>query len=229
MEIENILVVAAHPDDEILGLGGTIRKLANKKCTINCIILGEGLTSRGNSREETPQNELLELKKSTLKAAEIIGYSNVEFCELPDNRFDSINLLDIIKTVTLLVNKYMPDTIFTHHYGDLNIDHRITYEAIATACRPLGDYTTKNVICFETPSSTEWNFKHSEGIFKPNLFIDVTKTIKYKLNAMQCYSTEIKDYPHPRSDKALDIIAARWGTVIGTEYAEAFEITRSIL
>jgi LmbE family N-acetylglucosaminyl deacetylase len=229
MEIDNVLVVAAHPDDEILGVGGTIRRIANKKCNINCIILGEGLTSRGNARGETSESELLELKKSTLRAAEIIGYSNVEFLGLPDNRFDSIDLLNIIKNVTSLVDKYMPDTIFTHHYGDLNIDHRITYNAVVTACRPVGEYTTKNIICFETPSSTEWNFKSSEGIFKPNLFIDITQTIKYKLNAMHCYSTEIKDYPHPRSDKALDVIAARWGTVIGKNYAEAFEIVRSVL
>ncbi|QNU68683.1 PIG-L family deacetylase [Ruminiclostridium herbifermentans] len=225
---KNVLVIAAHPDDEILGLGGTIRKLVNDNYNISCVILGEGLTSRKDSRIDTPKNQLMELKDNTLKSANIVGYSNVEFCELPDNRFDSVDLLDVIKIVTKQVEKYKPDTIFTHHYSDLNIDHRITFEAVTTCCRPVGNYVTKNIICFETPSSTEWNFKNSESYFKPNLFIDITQTIKYKLDAMSCYITEIKEYPHPRSLEALRIIAARWGTVVGTEYAEAFEIVRSV-
>lgn len=227
-DTKNALVIAAHPDDEILGLGGTIRKLINDNYSISCVILGEGLTSRKDSRVDTPKNQLLELKGNTLKAASIIGYSNVDFCELPDNRFDSVDLLEVIKIVTKQVEKYKPDTIFTHHYGDLNIDHRITYEAVTTSCRPVGNYVTKNIICFETPSSTEWNFKHSEGSFKPNLFIDITQTLRTKLDAMSCYLTEVTEYPHPRSLEALKVIAARWGTVVGTDYAEAFELVRSV-
>lgn len=224
----NILVIVAHPDDEILGLGATIRRFVNNGVTANAVILGEGLTSRKNKREDTEKEDLDKLKNQTTKAANIIGYSNVEFCDLPDNRFDSVDLLDVIKKILIYVEKYNPDTIFTHHYGDLNIDHRVTFDAVITACRPVNEYVVKNIICFETPSSTEWNFKYGESVFRPNLFYDVAETLKQKLVAMDCYLTESTQYPHPRSRRALEVIANRWGSVVGVESAEAFEIVRCV-
>ncbi len=223
-----ILVVAAHPDDEILGLGGTIRKRVNDGDTADCLILGEGATSRTSKREDTDKHILDELQSDTEGSAIIIGYKNVYFSSLPDNRFDSMDLLDIIKVVEKYVDELKPDIIYTHHYGDLNVDHKITFEAVITACRPIGDYTVKEIYCFETPSSTEWNFEYSASIFRPNVFIDIESTIKAKLDAMACYRTELRDYPHPRSLKALEVIASRWGTVAGKQYAEAFELIRKV-
>lgn len=226
--MKNILVIAAHPDDEILGLGGTIRRYVNNGCVADCVILGEGATSRSQRREDTNKAEVDKLKKCTQNAAKVIGYRNFYFCGFPDNRFDSIDLLDIIKQVTSYIEQLKPDTIFTHHYGDLNIDHRRTFEAVMTACRPIGNPTVEEVYCFETPSSTEWNFKYGGDVFKPNVFIDIQDTLEYKLEAMKCYKTEVREYPHPRSLKALAVIASRWGTVVGKNCAEAFELVLKI-
>jgi len=223
--MSNILVIAAHPDDEILGLGGTIKKNIKNGNTANCIILGEGMTSRTLKREEY---ELDELKTCTMKAAEIIGFGEVYFSDIPDNRFDTVSLLDIIKEIESYINKIKPDIIYTHHWGDLNIDHRRTFEAVMTACRPIGEDYAKEIYCFETPSSTEWNFNYEGNSFKPNVFIDIEETIEYKLKAMECYKSEIREFPHPRSLKALEIISARWGTVVGKKHVEAFELIRRV-
>jgi len=227
--MSNILVVAAHPDDEILGVGATVRKHVNNGDIVECVILGEGLTSRVQSRENFDRELLKDLHVQTLKAAEFVGFKNVHFSGLPDNRFDSMDLLDIIKEVDKHIQNFKPEVIYTHHYGDLNIDHRRTFEAVITAARPVGEYCVKEIYCFETPSSTEWNFKYGDNSFKPNVFIDVESTIDAKLKAMECYKSEIREYPHPRSLKALEIIAARWGTVVGKKYVEAFELIRKVM
>lgn len=226
--MKKILVVAAHPDDEILGLAGTIKKRINIGCKAYCIILGEGLTSRTTHREDTPHNLIDSLHYQTSEAAKIIGFEQVYFSKFPDNRFDSVDLLEIIKEVEKYVQQIKPDIIYTHHYGDLNIDHRRTFEAVITACRPVGEFCVKEIYCFETPTSTEWHFQYGDNTFKPNVFIDIEDTLPVKLAAMNCYKTELGEYPHPRSLKALEIIAAKWGTVVGRKYAEAFELIRKV-
>ena len=157
--MEKVLVVAAHPDDELLGLGGTIRRLANAGKEIHAVILAEGITSRAETRDEADMNELKELREDAQKAAEVVGYQSIEFHDFPDNRMDEVDLLDIIKVVSKYVDKYQPDTIFTHHHGDLNIDHRRTCEAVLTACRPIGDYSVKRIYAFETPSTAFRKFE----------------------------------------------------------------------
>lgn len=226
--MKKILVIVAHPDDEILGLGGTVRKHVNNGDVVSCIILGEGMTSRKNNRNDTEQSIINSLHENTVQASKIIGYKEVFFANLPDNRFDSVNLLDIIKIVEEYIGKIKPDIIYTHHHGDLNIDHKQTFEAVITACRPVGDYSVKEIYTFETPSSTEWNFRYENNSFKPNVFIDVKGTLRAKLDGMACYRTELRDFPHPRSIKTLEIIAQRWGTVVGKEYVEAFELIRKV-
>ncbi|WP_425448043.1 PIG-L deacetylase family protein [Dethiothermospora halolimnae] len=226
--MKNILVVAAHPDDEILGLGGTIKKHVDDGDLVDCIILGEGMTSRGKNRKEVEQSSVDKLHNDTMKSAKIIGFRNVYFSKFPDNRFDSIDLLDIVKDIERHIEKIKPDIIYTHHYGDLNIDHKKTFDAVITACRPARDYCVKEIYCFETPSSTEWNLKYGTDTFKPNIFVDVKDTLKDKLDAMACYETELEEYPHPRSLEALKIIASRWGTVVGRKYVEAFELIRKV-
>lgn len=228
-KMSKILVIAAHPDDEILGLGGTVRKHANLGDDIQCVILGEGITSRAEKRGKGDKYAVDDIKKQALKSAEIIGFRKIFFSDLPDNRFDSVDLLDIVKVVEKHVKEIQPQIIYTHHYGDLNIDHRRTFEAVITATRPLEDCCVKELYCFETPSSTEWNFEYGSNTFKPNVFVDIEDTINIKLKAMEYYKSEIREYPHPRSLKALEIIAARWGTVVGKNYAEAFELIRKVV
>lgn len=222
MEKKKILVVAAHPDDEILGVAGTIKKYVDRGHEARCIILGEGITSRKNASS----SDVSVLHNNTLKACRKIGYKQVGFSDFPDNRFDSVDLLEIIKEIEKHIDEYKPDIVYTHHGGDLNVDHRRTYEAVLTACRPIGDYSVKEIYAFETPSSTEWQFGTMDKLFNPNVFIDIEETIEAKLEAMSYYETEIRNYPHPRSLEALKIIATRWGIVVGKKYIEAFELIR---
>ena len=184
--MKNVLVIAAHPDDELLGVGGTIRRLVDEGVCACVVILAEGLTSRGDKRADTDQSEIKELQKDARAAAIEVGYTSIDFCGFPDNRMDGVDLLDIVKVVSKFVEKYQPDTIFTHHHGDLNVDHQKTCEAVLTACRPVGAYRVKRIYAFETPSSTEWNFRYMEP-FRPNVFFDVSGTLEAKIRGMACY------------------------------------------
>ena len=134
-------------------------------------------------------------------------------------------ILDIVKTVGGYVEKYNPDTVFTHHHGDLNVDHRITCEAVLTACRPVGKYGVNRIYAFETPSSTEWNYIY-ENAFCPNVYFDVTNTLEAKIRGMSCYRTENTAYPHPRSPEALRALARYRGSNVGFEMAEGFMLLR---
>ncbi len=225
--MKKVLVVAAHPDDELLGVGGTIRKLANEGVECRAVIIGEGLTSRADKRAEADFDKLKELQKDARAAAEKVGYQSIDFCELPDNRLDSIDLLDIIKVVSKYVDLYQPDTIFTHHHGDLNIDHRIVCEAVLTVCRPVGEYCVENIYSYETASSTEWNYTYGEP-FAPTVFFDVTDTVEAKIEGMSCYRSESAEHPHPRSAKALKALAAYRGSNVGVDMAEAFMSLREV-
>ena len=226
--MRNVLIVAAHPDDELLGVGGTVCRLANEGVCVRAVILAEGLTSRGDKRTDTDRSELEEIQRDARAAVAEVGYTSIDFCGFPDNRMDEVDLLDIIKVVSNFVEKYHPDTIFTHHHGDLNIDHQRTCEAVLTACRPVGDYCVERIYAFETPSSTEWDYRYNEP-FCPNVFFDVTDTLEAKIKGMACYRTESAVYPHPRSPEALRALGRYRGSNVGMEMAEAFELLREVV
>lgn len=228
IDSKNVLVFAAHPDDELLGLGATIRKLANQGVCCRAVIIVEGITSRANKRDDADFSELDELKKDARAAAEKIGYSSIDFCGFPDNRLDSVDLLDVIKVVSQYVDKYKPDTIFTHHHGDLNIDHRVVCEAVLTACRPVNGNCVKNILAFETPSSTEWNYTY-EKVFTPNVYVDVSDTFQSKIDGMNCYRSESAKWPHPRSPEALKALAEYRGSNVDCQKAEAFMCMRAVI
>ncbi|GAB6282479.1 MAG: PIG-L family deacetylase [Ignavibacterium sp.] len=228
---KKILVVVAHPDDEVLGLGATMNKLINEYyCEIRTIILGEGITSRAETRDTKKWDEELKKHLDNIKQAQNqIGYKFVKTYQLPDNRFDSVDLLDIIKIIEKEKNEFEPEIIFTHHGGDLNIDHKKTFEAVLTATRPMHTEKVKTIISFETPSGTEWRASADPFHFVPNLFFEVSKeNMQAKINAMESYEYEKREYPHPRSPEALEILAERWGIVVGKKYAEAFCLVRGI-
>lgn len=226
--MKNVLVIAAHPDDEILGQAGTIRRLTNEGICCRAIIMAEGLTSRTNKRNDTDFEKLKELQSDAESSAKVVGYQSIDFCELPDNRLDGMELLDVIKVVSEYIKKYGPDTIFTHHHGDLNIDHRIVCEAVLTACRPVKDYAVERIYAFETVSSTEWNYTYEDS-FRPNVYFNVTDTIQSKVDAMKCYSSESAMSPHPRSHEALMALAEYRGSNVGVKYAEAFMLLREVI
>lgn len=224
-----ILVIAAHPDDEVLGCGGTAAKLARMGHSVFTVILGEGITSRDKTRNRQNRSEELKNLKSCIeKAAQIIQIKKTYFFDFPDNRFDSVDLLDIVKIIENIKMEVKPEIIFTHHGGDLNVDHQITFQAVMTACRPLKDETVRAIYSFEVPSSTEWNSPYRSDYFKPNFFMDISETIPLKMKAMEQYQSEIRTFPHPRSVKGLEIIAQNRGMQVGLLFAEAFEVVRII-
>lgn len=216
-----LLTIAAHPDDELLGCGGTINRYVKQGYKAYCLILAEGMTSR-NSYDDDAVNLLHNDSKI---AADIIGYEEVIFADFPDNRLDSVDVLDVVKVIENTIELLQPEIVFTHHFGDLNIDHKVAFEATQVATRTLTSQCVKKVVMYETFSATEWNFTHA---FKPNMFVDIGDGINIKKSAMAAYKSELRDYPHPRSLKALEIAAQRWGTVAGMQYAEAFEILRAV-
>lgn len=228
---KKILIVVAHPDDELLGLGATMYQL-NKdySCETRVVILGEGITSRADVRDLEASKRELEIHRRNIKDAQAaIGYGSVGIYDFPDNRFDTVALLDIIKVIEKEKKAFDPEVIFTHHGGDVNIDHQRTFEAVVTATRPLKDERVRLLVTFETPSGTEWRAPTDPRHFVPNMYISVSEeAIEAKIKGMESYEFEKRQYPHPRSPEALKIQAQRWGISVGTDFAEAFTIVRLV-
>ncbi|MEP5611120.1 MAG: PIG-L family deacetylase [Cyclobacteriaceae bacterium] len=228
---KRILLVVAHPDDELLGVGATMHKLIHEHSSeVRVVILGEGITSRSDKRNTRDWKIELELHRRNIESAQkIIGFESVGIYDFPDNRFDSVHLLDIVKVVEKEKSEFKPEVIFTHHGGDVNIDHQRTFEAVITATRPMADEDVRMIVTFETPSGTEWRASSDPKHFIPNVFCEISKAnLEAKIVGMECYEYEKRAYPHPRSPEALRIRAQFWGMSVGTEYAESFMLIRSV-
>ncbi len=228
---KNVLVVVAHPDDELLGVGATIHRLVKHYgCIARAVILGEGITSRADSRDPLQWEKELQIHRNNIySAGKIIGYESVGIYDFPDNRFDSVALLDIVKVIEKEKKSFNPDVIFTHHGGDTNIDHRRTFDAVITASRPMRGESVKQIFAFETPSSTEWQAFNYPNYFMPNVYLSVSEEdVEAKVSAMECYEFEKRTFPHPRSPEALRILARRHAVTVGAEFAEAFMLIRGI-
>lgn len=224
----SILVVAAHPDDEVLGCGGTIARLTGEGQNVYVAILGEGITSRYDKREQADQKIIKELQDRSRQVSKLLGVKELYLHDLPDNRFDTVPLLDIVKTVEKLINRFKPQIVYTHHGGDLNIDHVITHRAVMTATRPVENCPVKEIFAFEVPSSTEWAFGQFKPTFQPNVFVDISATLETKIQAIQIYESEARPFPHPRSPESLQALAKRWGSAVSVDAAEAFELVRLV-
>ncbi len=226
-KVKKVLVVAAHPDDEILGCGGTIKKLTKKGVRVKTIFLSDGESSRKISH--TNKVKLIESrKKSAKKAAKILKTETPIFLNYSDNQLDKLPLLTYVKDIEKIIISFKPDLIFTHSHSDLNIDHKITNNAVVTATRPIKNIV-KTILFFETLSSTEWNFSNDKKFFNPNFYINVDKYLKYKLLALKEYKSELRKWPHPRSLKSVKINLKKNGSIINCEYAEAFQVGRIIV
>ena len=221
-----ILIVASHPDDEVLGCFGTVARLIKEGYEAYTLILGEGKTSRDEERIiENRKDDIQILNTEIKKANDMIGIKKVFVESFPDNRFDSVDLLDIVKVISKVKEEIQPDIIFTHFENDLNIDHRITYQAVLTATRPMEDECVKEIYSFEILSSTEWNYPLS---FSPDTYFDISNTIDSKIEAMQKYTSELCEYPHPRSIEGIELNAKYQGMRVGKKYVEAFKSVRVI-
>jgi len=223
-----ILIIAAHPDDEVLGCGGTIARHAQEGHQVHILILGEGITSRFDDRSKASTADLEQLHDQAQRAGEYLGVKNVIVHGFPDNRFDTVSLLDIVKRIEEQIDAIQPEIVYAQHGGDLNIDHALTFRAVMTATRPLAGTGVKRVYAYEVPSSTEWSFQKFEPAFRPDTFVDISTTLEKKIGAMAIYETESRAFPHPRSPEALLARAAYWGSAAGLKAAEAFELIRDV-
>ena len=219
---KTILVIAAHSDDEALGCAGTMAKHISAGDKVHVIFMTNGVGARQSSMYE--ENKRLDAAQKVAKLLKIASFTNLDF---PDNKMDSLPLLDIVKEVENKITEIQPQVIYTHHIGDLNIDHQITHKAVITACRPQPGFCVRKIYAFEVLSSTEWQTPGVES-FCPNMFIDITDYIDIKKQVLKVYSAEMHQTPHSRSiDNAIRLNAVR-GNSIGVDYAEAFVLIRMI-
>jgi N-acetylglucosamine malate deacetylase 1 len=220
----SVLVLAAHPDDEVLGCGGSIAKLARAGARVHVGFLADGVTARGGA----PTTELESRRAAARRAGEVLGVTSMSFGDFPDNRMDTVALLDVIKVIEALIATHRPDTVFAHHGGDVNVDHRRIHEAVSAACRPQSGHPVRTLLSFEVASSTEWQLPGAAMPFLPNWFVDISATLDLKLAALEAYAGELREWPHPRSRRGVTCLAQWRGATVGVDAAEAFVLGRQL-
>jgi len=220
--MNTVLVVAAHPDDEVFGCGGTIAKHVNKGDQVHVVFMTNGVSSRDSSFKEVQKRD-----QSAKNAANILSVSSTQQFDFPDNKMDTVALLDVVQLIEGVIDKLQPEIIYTHHVGDLNIDHQITHKAVMTACRPQPGFCVKEIYAFEVLSSTEWQTPGYKPFFV-NKYVDITNYIELKKRAIQAYHGELRCEPHTRSSKNIIRLNIIRGNSVGIECAEAFSIIRII-
>ncbi len=219
---DKVLIVAAHPDDEAIGCAGTIKKLTEQNKSVYLLIATDGESAR-----EDGADNIKKRNSSLVESSEILGIKDIFNLNLPDNEMDTVPLLSIVKNIENIILKIKPSVIYTHHHGDLNIDHAILNRATITACRPIPESTVRDIIAYEVLSSTEWNINNYFP-FLPNYFNDITDYIDVKRNVLQIYNQEMRKSPHSRSiDNIINHAKVR-GSSVGLEYAEAFVYLRKL-
>jgi LmbE family N-acetylglucosaminyl deacetylase len=223
---KNVLVVAAHPDDEILGCGATMARHAAEGDRVTVLLMADGVGARN---PENASAALAERQGAARKANKILGVDEVTLLAYPDNRMDTAALLDIVQDVEKVICQCTPEVVYTHHPGDANIDHRLVSEAVVVACRSSPGFSVRQLLFFETASSTEWRPPVSGMSFAPNYFVNISSYLALKLQALEVYSEELRAFPHPRSKTAVAHLAAWRGATVGVEAAEAFELARVII
>jgi LmbE family N-acetylglucosaminyl deacetylase len=220
---QSVLVVAAHADDEALGCGGTIAKHVALGDTVYAVFLADGVTSR----PEASEYDLTERNAAASRAHQILGIQKSFMLGFPDNRMDTVSLLDIVQKLEVVVNEVRPQILYTHHCGDLNVDHRITHQAVVTACRPVPGASVREIYTFEVLSSTEWN---TPGVtsFIPNVFVDISQYLETKMESLAAYVEEMREAPHSRSMANVRRLAEFRGSFVGIQAAEAMMLVRVV-
>jgi LmbE family N-acetylglucosaminyl deacetylase len=216
----NVLVIAPHMDDEALGVGGTIRRhvQAGDDVTV-CVIANRAY---GHRYDETL---IAEEKRAALGAKEVLGYSELHFLDLPDERLDAV-LQDIIIPLEDVYNEVKPEVAYVNHGGDNNQDHQAVFKAAMVVCRPHGGGRLKRLCSYEVPSSTDQAPPLIQNIFLPNRYTDISAHLSHKIDALRCYERELRPFPHPRSEGGVTAFARKRGTEVGMEAAEAFMVLR---
>ena len=224
MKKNKVLIIVAHPDDETIGMGGTIKKHVNKGDKVYAISMTDGVSAR----ESSTISEITKRKLAAKKASVELGFYWEKNFTFKDNAMDKHSLIEIIKSIEKIKSKIDPDLIYTHSAADLNIDHRIVAQAVLTAFRPVPKENCKEIRLFEVVSSTEFGHKDVTSQFVPNLFVSISETWKEKKRALDAYYSEMRDYPHIRSIKGIENLGYLRGNQVGILMAEAFQVIRKI-
>lgn len=223
-----VLVVAAHPDDEVLGCGGTLARWVAQGRQVRVLFLTDGVGARAGTVDAATADAAARRRAAAEEAAGILGLTATEFLDFPDNRMDSVEMLTVVQEVERRIKLFSPSVVLSHHVGDVNIDHQVAHHATVTACRPQPGSSVRELLFFETASSSEWRPKGSAEPFVPNMFVDISETLPGKLDALRAYGEEIRPYPHARSFAGIESLARWRGATIGVQAAEAFIVGRSI-
>lgn len=226
--MRNILIIAAHPDDEVLGMGGTIAKLVKDGNAVDVLIVTDG--SSAQYRNSDHLAEIIEAKKKeTRNCADVLGIRYIYYGELPDMKLDTTPHIRINQVIEDVIDKVQPDTVFTHFWGDVNRDHQEVYMSTLVAVRPVMGQVVKELYCYRVPSSTEWTPNKADTMFMPNVFVEIEQFAEQKYKAFACYSTELRVYPHPRSVQHLRECDKAAGLKVGLLAAEEFVLLRKLV
>lgn len=218
-----VLVVAAHADDEVLGCGGTIAKHIDNGDKVIVMFMTDGVSSRCSNLSDDSE----ERASASQLAMSVLGVMDVRQLSFPDNKMDTVPLLEVVKSIEKIINQVNPETVYTHFANDLNVDHQVTHKAVMTACRPQSWSSVKKILSFEVLSSTEWN-SHSLSSFKPQYIVNITEYWSKKIEALKCYQEEMRAFPHSRSYECVEALAMVRGATNGFEFAESFYVERII-
>lgn len=226
--MKKVLVIAAHPDDEALGVGGTIAKLSAEGVECHLLIVTDGSSSQ--YRDSDHLHEIIEAKKLETKGcADMLGFKSIRYGELPDMKLDKTPHIVINQVIEKVIDEVQPDTVFTHFWGDVNCDHQEVYKSTLVAVRPVMGQVVRELYCYRVPSSTEWTPNKADTMFMANYFVDIEKFAEQKYKAFSCYSTELREYPHPRSVQYLREADKAVGLRVGLLSAEEFVMLRKLV
>ncbi len=226
--MKRVLIVAAHPDDEVLGCGGTVARLSSQGIECHLLIVTDGSSSQ--YRDSNCLQEIIEAKKlETKNSSNLLGFKSIYYGNLPDMRLDTTPHIYINQVIEKVINELKPDTVFTHFWGDVNLDHQNVFKSTLVAVRPVMGQTVREIYCYRVPSSTEWTPNKVDTMYMPNFYVDITDFAEEKYNAFACYSTELRDYPHPRSIQYLRETDKATGLKVGMFMAEEFVLLRKLI
>jgi LmbE family N-acetylglucosaminyl deacetylase len=218
----NTLIIAPHPDDEVLGCGGTIKRLSSGGTRVYVLIATRG--NKGMYSEES----ILNTRNDARSAHNILGVTETRFLDFPAPDLDMISIAEISGAISKVIKELDISTVYLPHHGDIHHDHRVVFQSGLVAARPLKGNPVKRIFAYETLSETEWAAPFCNNSFIPTFFVNITDHLSAKIEAMRCFKTQLREFPNPRSLKAIEALANLRGSTMGVNYAEAFMTIRII-
>ncbi|GAB1405490.1 MAG: PIG-L family deacetylase [Lentimicrobiaceae bacterium] len=219
---DNILIIAPHPDDEVLGCGGIIARYASMGKNVYALIMSRGVPHLYSDER------VANVRKEAIDAHKILGVTKTRFLDFPAPEFDLVSMSEVARAIEKILHEWQIHTLFLPHKGDIHNDHSVVFKAAMVAARPINSCPVKEIYCFETLSETEWAHPFSNDVFIPNFFVDVTPFFAKKIEAMQCFKSQLREYPSSRSLDALEALSKYRGSTVSCHHAEAFMVIRII-